>query len=164
MVLEFGSQGSQKTTSQTQRPVPIVNLPSLVPQISQANPPSISFEDIERSNTQQSTLPEEPNPKWQLFRNHTAVTTCWDEYTDGYLNTPSIRKLDEKYGVKWRNTTSERQFYCKRKHIYFAIKEGSSRLRISLTQTSDLLESKRKELGMALAAFQIWIKKNLENF
>ena len=62
-------------------------------------------------------------PIYKQVRFLYTIQEIWQEYTVGLRGHPSIISLDEKYGSKWRDSDTDRQFYNARRKIYTAIKE-----------------------------------------
>ena len=52
------------------------------------------------------------------LRNLTTVNQVWEEYTTGINGQPSIKSLDELFGVRWRDPNAQRLFYHGRRKIY----------------------------------------------
>lgn len=61
-------------------------------------------------------------PIYSFCRSHTTVQELWDEWTLGIDGKPSVESLEQRYGSKWRRTTSDRQFFSRRNAIIKEVK------------------------------------------
>jgi hypothetical protein len=60
-----------------------------------------------------------------MSRTIQTIPELWQEWTIGLHGQPSIKKLDELYGSRWRigpGKASERQFYSRRKTLITEIR------------------------------------------
>lgn len=68
--------------------------------------------------------PAEPG-QYSMSRAVHTIPELWQEWTVGLDGQPSIKRLDELYGSRWRSgpsKASERQFYSRRKTLIVEIK------------------------------------------
>ncbi|AQZ13162.1 HOT1 (YMR172W) [Zygosaccharomyces parabailii] len=87
-----------------------------------------------------------PSPRardlnYTLLKAPSDVRTIWQEYVDGIDGDPPIKKLEEKYGNKWR-LNRNRKTFARRKRLYKFILNGMSRGK-SADEMIDTLERRR---------------------
>jgi hypothetical protein len=94
-----------------------------------------------------------------MSRTIQTIPELWQEWIVGLYGQPSIEKLDELYGSRWRTgpgKASERQFYSRRKTLITEIKrlaaaqgasQGGDRYQVVIAQ----LEEQRKQASASLS-------------
>ena len=90
---------------------------------------------------------------YQQYRNLTTVNQVWQEYTQGLDGNPSIKSLDEEFGIKWRNDFKAQSVYYRRKRIYDLIKKEISGVKTA-EQVVNALELFRVSHGLSLDQLQ----------
>jgi Transcriptional activator of glycolytic enzymes len=75
---------------------------------------------------------EEVLPQYRMSRTVQTIPELWQEWTVGLQGQPSIERLDELYGSRWRSgpaSVSERQFYSRRKTLITEIRRLAAAVR-----------------------------------
>lgn len=97
--------------------------------------------------------------EYRMSRTIQTVPELWQEWTVGLHGRPSIEKLDELYGSRWRTgpgKASERQFYSRRKALITEIRrlaalqgacQGGDPYELVVAQ----LEAQRQQSGVSLS-------------
>jgi len=99
-------------------------------------------------------------PEYSMSRTIQTIPELWQEWTTGLHGQPSIEKLDELYGSRWRTgpgKASERQFYSRRKTLITEIRrlaaatQGASQGGDPYGLVVARLEEQRKQAGASLS-------------
>jgi hypothetical protein len=111
--------------------------------------------------------PEAPVPQYHMSRTIQTIPELWQEWTVGLQGQPSIEKLDELYGSRWRSgptAASERQFYSRRKTLITEIQRLARAIKAPPDEAAYSavvlqLESERKRAGASLSKVIDALKK-----
>jgi Transcriptional activator of glycolytic enzymes len=98
-------------------------------------------------------------PEYSMSRTIQTIPELWQEWTMGLHGQPSIERLDELYGSRWRTgpgKASERQFYSRRKTLITEIRrlaaaQGASQGGDPYKAVIAQLEEQRKQAGASLS-------------
>jgi len=99
---------------------------------------------------------EDPIIQYQLDANIKTIPRLWEEYDQGIVSTPnatrgpSIRELNDRFGVKWRRVDPYRKQYARQRHIWEAILRVSKNLEIAPEITARKMERWRCNHGHTL--------------
>lgn len=93
------------------------------------------------NNSAVNKLPDSHDRNYTLLKAPTDVRTIWKEYVSGIGGDPPIKKLEEKYGNKWR-LNHNRKTFARRKRLYKFIINGMNKGR-SADEMIDDLERRR---------------------
>ncbi|GAV54567.1 hypothetical protein ZYGR_0AN00350 [Zygosaccharomyces rouxii] len=85
--------------------------------------------------------PDSHDLNYTLLKAPTDVRTIWKEYVNGIGGDPPIKKLEEKYGNKWR-LNHNRKTFARRKRLYKFIINGMNKGK-SADEMIDALERRR---------------------
>ncbi|CAR30995.1 ZYRO0E07502p [Zygosaccharomyces rouxii] len=88
-----------------------------------------------------NTSPNSRDLNYTLLKAPTDVRTIWKEYVSGIGGDPPIKKLEEKYGNKWR-LNHNRKTFARRKRLYKFIINGMNKGK-SADEMIDALERRR---------------------
>lgn len=91
---------------------------------------------------------------WSLSKNHISLESIWLEYVSPFEGKPAIRKLDERFGTKWRCLPSMRKLYSRRLYVYKAVSQVAQLKGISELEAVKFLDMKRSEKKQSVASFQ----------
>jgi Transcriptional activator of glycolytic enzymes len=89
---------------------------------------------------------EDPVIQYRLDANVTIIPRLWEEYDQGIVSTPgatrdpSIRGLDDRFGIKWRRADPYRKQYARRRYIWEAILRASKNLEMSPEIVAEKME------------------------
>lgn len=81
-----------------------------------------------------SHSPDDSVVQYQLNANIATIPALWEEYDQGIMSAssmsrgPSIRELNDRFGIKWRRVDPYRKQYARRRHIWEAILRASENL------------------------------------
>lgn len=88
-----------------------------------------------------NTINKSRDINYTLLKAPSNVRTIWDEYTQGIDGNPPIKRLEEKYGNKWR-LNRNRKTFARRKRLYKFILNGISKGKTA-DEMVNILEERR---------------------
>lgn len=88
-----------------------------------------------------NTINKSRDMNYTLLKAPSNVRTIWDEYTSGIDGNPPIKRLEEKYGNKWR-LNRNRKTFARRKRLYKFILNGISKGKTA-DEMVNILEERR---------------------
>ena len=112
-----------------------------------STPSSNASNSVKAFTASESThIPENPVVQYRLDANVTTIVRLWEEYDQGIVSTlnatrgPSIRELDDRFGVKWRRIDPYRKQYARRRHIWETILRASRNLEMAPEVVAEKME------------------------
>ena len=100
--------------------------------------------------SESTQVSEDPIVQYRLDANVRTIPRLWEEYDQGIVSTPnatrgpSIRTLNDRFGVKWRRVDPYRKQYARRRHIWEAILRVSKNLEIAPEIAAQKMERWRR--------------------
>lgn len=92
----------------------------------------------------------EPPLSYRMNRHLVKVTDVWREYNFGLSDCPSVKRLENDFGTKWRKNKTESKFFCTRSVLYKEIQRISKDRHISTEEAAEILERRRIEFKASL--------------
>jgi hypothetical protein len=102
---------------------------------------------------------------YQLKRNFQTVPQVWEEYELGWKvglsgqRDPSVKSLENKYGVSWRKDRTESRYFNTRNILYQELERIAAVEHISLQDAAHRLEQTRVQKGFTLNTLSKYLRR-----